>query len=234
MKLGIALNNQTHFLNQKSFPFAKKTSLTRCNTNFKHLIIEELFPHAHDISLRILFFFKYHIAQNFGGKYFCGFGTFASNCQKFTLCIFPLINNNDNSVTAQLPKYHHPNVFSSFIRQKLAPPKFCAIRYIQLHAASSKYLSILTNAIISVNQFTSHIRVHISLLLYTAAIFKNTCDLLKSTWTYMYQHSIKFPLTSAKNCCCCGNSITLVRYLIYQTCQKSFECCANFTRNKNT
>ena len=164
-------------MNQKSFAFAKKISLTRCNTNLKHLIIEELFPHAHDISLRILFFFKYHIAQNFGGKYFGGFGTFANNRQKFTLSIFPLINNNDNSVTAQLPKYHHPNVFSSFIRQKLAPTKFYAIRYNQLHAASSKYLSRLTNAIISINQVTSHIRVHTSLLLYLAAIFKNACDL---------------------------------------------------------
>ena len=30
------------------------------------------------------------------------------------------LNNNANSVTAQPPKYHHPNVFSSFIRQRFA------------------------------------------------------------------------------------------------------------------
>ena len=34
------------------------------------------------------------------------------------------LNNNANSVTAQPPKYHNPNVFLCFIRHKLAPQKF--------------------------------------------------------------------------------------------------------------
>ena len=40
-----------------------------------------------------------------------------------------ILNNKANSMTAQPPKYHHPTAFSSFIHQKLAPPKFCTIRY---------------------------------------------------------------------------------------------------------
>ena len=38
------------------------------------------------------------------------------------------LNNRANPVTTQPPKYHHPNLFSGFICQKLTPPKYCAIR----------------------------------------------------------------------------------------------------------
>jgi len=61
------------------------------------------------------------------GEYFGGFGGLASNRQKFTLQNSTL-NNKVNSMTAQPPKYHRPNAFSSFIYQKLTPPKFCAIQ----------------------------------------------------------------------------------------------------------
>ena len=37
------------------------------------------------------------------------------------------LNNNANSVMAQLPKYHHPNAFPSIIRQKFSPSKI--LRY---------------------------------------------------------------------------------------------------------
>ena len=59
-------------------------------------------------------------AKFWRGEYF---GGFARNCQKFTLQI-PTLNSNANFATAQPPKYHHPNMFSSFIHQKFAPLKF--------------------------------------------------------------------------------------------------------------
>ena len=34
------------------------------------------------------------------------------------------LNSNAYFVTAQPPKYHHPNVFLNFICQKFAPPNF--------------------------------------------------------------------------------------------------------------
>ena len=69
---------------------------------------------------------KYHIAQNFEGVDLADSPTTA----KILLSKISPLNNNANSVTTRMPKYHHPNVFSSFIYPpKLAPPKFCAIGY---------------------------------------------------------------------------------------------------------
>ena len=64
----------------------------------------------------------YRIAQNFGGGIF-----WPATAKNLPSKVFTL-NNSANSMTTQLLKYHHPNVFSNFICQKLAPPKYCTIR----------------------------------------------------------------------------------------------------------
>ena len=102
------------------------------------MLLQDRYHNLPANSIQIIHYLKRHhwiIASNtvwckiLEGEYFGGFGGFASYCQKFTFKVSTL-NNNAISVTAQPPKYHHPNVFSSFICQKLAPPKFFAIRYI--------------------------------------------------------------------------------------------------------
>ena len=83
-------------------------------------------------------------------------------------------NNNNNFVMAQPPKYHHPNVFSSFIHQKLALPKFCAIRY-QFFCKWA--IHALTGGVVLVHQFS---QLRTSMVVESFAMF---CLSLKFAFT---------------------------------------------------